>query len=247
MERRDRTLEFSALATAQLAQDLQLLLGIMIACVDSLSHRLGLMPPDPDFEELNEAMDSAFHLSRELLTVVGLHNACGPPVIDLRELVERCRGRIQRVLGDDIRLVMNVERESMLVKATPVHLEWLLLNLAANSRDAMPHGGTLHIEIASMGRCVGPHEGSVRTDRFARLTVRDQGGGITDDVKTRMFEPFFTTKTQATGLGLTSVAVTVRALNGWLYVEVLENIGTVVHVLLPLHSESTRVALSLPV
>ena len=62
-----------------------------------------------------------------------------------------------------------------------------------------------------------------------------------------MFEPFFTTKTQATGLGLTSVAVTVRALNGWLYVEVLENIGTVVHVLLPLHSESTRAALALPV
>jgi signal transduction histidine kinase len=226
-----------------LAHDLQNLLTIIARCSDALSARLlGAAGADRDLTELNETVDRAFDLSRELLAAVGLQQNLEPVVIDVHELLERYRSTMQRFVGERVRITVNAEAAAALVEATPAQLEWILLNLLANGRDAMPEGGVLHIETAWIERWSGPPAASLRRDRYLRLTVRDEGRALTDDVNAAVFAPFFTTKTLGTGLGLTSVAVTVRALEGWLYVETLETFGTSVHVLLPLYPGAGRPA-----
>jgi signal transduction histidine kinase len=239
MDRHDRMLDFSALSTVVLAHDLQNLLAIMAGCVDSLEGRtVGLSEADRDLAVLNEAIDSAFGLARELLAVVGRQQASEPLLIDVHELLQRYRGMLQRLVGASVQLVVTTaDTSGLLIEANPVQLEWVLLNLAANGRDAMPRGGVVHIETASIERWIGPAVGQSRRARFLRLTVRDQGAGLTEDAKVRLFEPFFTTSHLGTGLGLTSVAVTVRALKGWLFLESAEPAGTSVHVILPLYTE----------
>jgi C4-dicarboxylate-specific signal transduction histidine kinase len=239
MQRDDSLVQFSALLTVQLANDLQNLLAIMARCADSLAGRtVGLEGADRDFADLNEAIDGGFRLSRELLALVGRQQTHEPLVIDIHELLERYRPILQRLLGADIQLVVTTsEAKNLLVLATPVQLEWMLLNIAANGRDAMPDGGVLHVDTAAVETWMRPPGGAVRRERYLRLTMRDQGPGFAADVKTRLFEPFFTTKRFGTGLGLTSVVVTVRALKGWLYVENGRPSGTSVHVLLPLYAE----------
>jgi signal transduction histidine kinase len=240
MTRDDKILQFSALATVRVSHDLQNLLAIMTACSNSLAGRsVGVSRSDRDFAELNEAIDSAFRLTRELAEAVGMPRLDEPVIIDLHELLARCTGMIERLLGPGVRLALELTATQTFVQATAVQLEWILLNLAANGRDAMPNGGVVRIETASIDRWTGPQGARVRVERFLRLSVRDTGPGIADDVRARLFEPFFTTKAQRSGLGLTSVAVTVRALKGWLYVESPDSGGTSVHVLLPLFSAST--------
>jgi signal transduction histidine kinase len=235
MGRDDSLRDFSALSTVLLAHDLQNLLAIMAGCVDSLvSRSLGIVRADRDIAELDEALDSAFQLSRELLAVVGLQQTQERLVIDVHDLIERYRGMIERLLGANVNLAVSRAAAVSLVEATAVQLEWMLLNLAANGRDAMPNGGTLHIETSSVDRWVGPRDSPIRAGRYLRLTVRDEGQGIDQEMQARLFEPHFTTRAMGTGLGLTSVAVTVRTLKGWLYVDSPEKGGTSVHVLLPL-------------
>jgi signal transduction histidine kinase len=236
MARDNSLLEFSALSTVQLAHELQNLLAIMSACVDALVGRLG---DDADLTDLSESIDSAFHLSNDILAIVGLQTVREPVLIEVSELLERCRRMLQRIVGKHIELVIEIEETPALIEATPVQLEWMLLNLAANGRDAMPEGGVLHIETAVIERLIGPRELPVRRDPYLRLTVRDEGQGIADATRQRIFEPFFSTDVLGIGLGLTSVAVTVRALKGWLYVESVDNSGTAVHVLLPLYSRAS--------
>jgi two-component system, cell cycle sensor histidine kinase and response regulator CckA len=237
MERNRSILEFSALSTVLLAHDLQNLLSIMAGCVDSLAQRTHVSYADRDFAELTEAIDSGFQLSRELLAAAGLQQPAEPPVIDVHELLARYMGMLQRLVGEKVRFVMSTDASPALVEATPAQLEWILLNLAANARDAiLPDGGVVHLETVRLARWSGQREGPVHGERYLRLTMRDEGSGISDEVKHDVFEPFFTTKEAGTGLGLTSVAVTVRALRGWLYVESPQS-GTSVHVLLPLYLE----------
>ena len=232
MERDDSLLDYSALTTVSLAHNLQNLLSVMARCIDSIAARTpGPARAHRDFSELTAALDGAFRLSRELLAAGGLHDVADPVVVDIGELLVRCRGMLQRLLGDAVHIVLNVRENGLFVEAAPVQLEWMLLNLAANARDSMPEGGVLRIETYSLDEWVGP--GEARARRCACFTVRDEGGGVPDHIQTRLLEPYFTTKPLGTGLGLTSVAMTVRALKGWLYVESTATVGTNVHVVLP--------------
>lgn len=235
VDRRRSFLEFSALSTVILAHDLQNLLSIMAGCVDSLVSRTHFSHADRDFAELNEAIDSGFRLSHELLGAVGLQQAAERLVIDVHELIGLYRGTLQRLVGEKVRFVVKSDTTPALVEATPWQVEWILLNLAANGRDAMPGGGVLRLETTRVEGGSTPGEPGIEGARFLRLTMRDEGGGMNDDIRASMFEPFFTTKARSAGLGLTSVAVTVAALAGLVYVETHESAGTSVHVILPLY------------
>jgi two-component system, cell cycle sensor histidine kinase and response regulator CckA len=241
MERDDSPLEFSALSTLRLAHDLQNLLSVMGSCFDSLTIRcLGINGAERDLSGLDDAIEGAFRVSQELLAAAGLRQTLEPTVFDLHDLLARYHGVLQRMFGDRIRLVVQHDNVDMILLAAPAQVEWMLLNLAANARDAMPDGGVVCIETAAIDRVVGPTDDPIRRQRFVRVTIRDEGHGISDDVRKRMFEPSFTTRVRGTGLGLTSVAMTVRELGGWLYVEGREEEGTSVHVLLPLYGERSQ-------
>jgi PAS domain S-box-containing protein len=121
---------------------------------------------------------------------------------------------LERLLGEHIRLELRPGAPGTLVSADRVQLEQILLNLAANARDAMPEGGTLTIETEELG--LAEHDGSVPPGRQLRLLVRDTGLGMDDRTKARIFEPFFTTKPPGfgTGMGLSTVIGITHDLGG---------------------------------
>jgi CheY-like chemotaxis protein len=140
---------------------------------------------------------------------------------------------VRRLIGEQIRLVTRLDGSPAVVQADPGQLEQVLVNLAVNSRDAMPGGGVLDVEVrrvedaAVFGRAMnGP---------AVLLTVGDTGTGMDDATLARAFEPFFTTKEAGlgTGLGLATVYGIVNQSDGVLWAESAPGRGTRVLVLLP--------------
>jgi signal transduction histidine kinase len=131
------------------------------------------------------------------------------------------------------------------VKADPNQLEQVLMNLALNSRDAMPAGGRLLIETENilLERELREGLGRVPAGRYVRLAVTDKGGGVDAAVLPRIFEPFFTTKAsgKGTGLGLSIVQRIIGLLNGHIAVRSAPGEGTTFMIYLP-HAEKEEAA-----
>jgi PAS domain S-box-containing protein len=109
--------------------------------------------------------------------------------IDLRDVVNRMDIMLRRLLGEQIRLETILAAEPVIVRADPLQLEQVVLNLVLNAREAMPEGGTLTVAVLSNGE-------------EAVLAVADDGTGMDEETQARIFEPFFTTKPLADGSGL---------------------------------------------
>ena len=226
----------SALVTVRLGSDLRALLRLMSNLADSLRQQVAAAEStERDFIELEGAIDSAFHISRELIAV-GEPSRLDHAVVDVNELVAQLEGVLARVLGPQVRLTLRLEATAAIVQAEAVQLEWVFLNLAANSKDAMPNGGNFLVHTASVDRPVGTPS---RMQRFVRVTVTDTGHGLFGDARTRALDPFFSTKEGAAGLGLTSVAMIVRNYQGWLHIE-SHRFGTNIHIHLPALRPLTR-------
>ena len=114
------------------------------------------------------------------------------------------------------------------------HLEQVVANLATNARDAMPRGGTLTIEISLDADEWRNRVTLQRSSRYARLTVRDTGTGISPSTMARLWEPLFTTKRSGTGLGLPIARRLIEQQNGAIFIETKEGAGTAFHIFLPL-------------
>ena len=226
----------SALVTVRLGSDLRALLRLMSKSVESLRQRLAAgESTDRDFIELEGAIDSAFHISRELVAV-GEPSRFDRSVVDVNELVAQLESVLTRILGSKVRLALRLEAVDPLVQAEAVQLEWVFFNLASNSREAMPNGGNFMVHTTSVDRPVGTPS---RMQRFVRVTVTDTGLGLFGDARTRAVDPFFSTKEGAPGLGLTSVAMIVRNFQGWLHIE-SDQSGTSVHIHFPVLGPITR-------
>ena len=171
--------------------------------------------------EISTAADRAGALTRQLLT---FSRAQEPELreIALNELVSGLEPMLTRLIGADVEVEPQLEPELPLVLADPVQLELVLLNLAANARDAMPGGGRLTIRTESAG------------DEVA-LSVADTGTGMDDATRQRVFEPFFTTKKagEGTGLGLANVYGIVLRAGGEIEVQSELGAGTTFRVTLP--------------
>jgi two-component system, cell cycle sensor histidine kinase and response regulator CckA len=234
----------NTLLTVKLAHDLRNLLTIMASCVESIQaigprHRS--VDAEVAFAELDGAIESGFAVSRELLAL-GRTQDAQRSIVDMNELVLQAQGVMQRMLGSKIELALDLHAIDPIVEAEVVHIEWLLLNLVANARDAMPSGGVLKIETASVERAPTVlTEAHALPGRYVHVNVTDTGHSMVRSVADKVFEPFFTTRSGHEGLGLTSVAVTVHALKGRLHVESgSPRVGTSVHVFLPIVSRRLR-------
>jgi two-component system cell cycle sensor histidine kinase/response regulator CckA len=222
----------SRLVTIRLGNDLRALLRLMSLSVQSLRERTAHdVGAERDLVELEGAIDSAYYIARELIST-------DPPqsgqatVADVNEIVAQLEGVLARTLGSRIRLSLRLDAANGLVEAETVQLEWVLLNLAANGRDAMPKGGLFEIQTALVTR---------RADNasYVRVTVTDTGPGLSEDVRARAFEPFVSTREGHAGLGLTSVALIVQRFRGWLDID-SDATGTRVHIHLPSLSRAQR-------
>ncbi|MET0400123.1 MAG: ATP-binding protein [Longimicrobiaceae bacterium] len=179
-------------------------------------------PLRDELREIDRAADRAAGLTRQLLAF-SRREARQPREVDLHALVAGMAAMLRRLIPEDVELALAPDAAPALAWADPGEVEQVLLNLAVNARDAMPHGGRLVVATAR------------GEDGRVALRVRDAGAGIPPELRARIFEPFFTTKDagHGTGLGLATVAAIARRSGGSVEVESEPGRGTVFSVLLP--------------
>ncbi len=194
-------------------------------------------------QQIGQAADRAAALTRQLLAF-GRRQVMQPRLLDVNEIVAHMTKMLGRILGEDIALQLNYYSQPALVHADAGMMEQILLNLAVNSRDAMPKGGLLSIRISAAevgARQIAEHS-EARAGRFVCLSVIDTGCGIKTENLRRIFEPFFTTKEvgKGTGLGLATVYGIVKQHHGWIEVSSELEKGTTFKVFLPASAEVPR-------
>jgi PAS domain S-box-containing protein len=196
--------------------------------------------------EVTRAAERAASLTRQLLAF-SRKQLLQPKVLDVAEVLEHSRGLLERLIGEDIELVTRAEPGVGRVRADPVQLDQVLLNLAVNARDAMPRGGRLVLEAsnADLDDDYAHEHVTVRPGRYVMIAVSDTGVGMDKETQERIFEPFFTTKEKGkgTGLGLSTVYGIVQQSGGyvWVYSEVGR--GTTFKIYLPrVDEEADRLA-----
>jgi CheY-like chemotaxis protein len=164
-----------------------------------------------------------------------------PQVLDLNALIAEVEKMLRRLIGEDIQLAVQASADLHRVKADPSQIQQVLMNLAVNARDAMPHGGKLIIATRNVppGERHGPLTAG-HAHNMVELTMTDTGCGMTPDILAHIFEPFFTTKEQGkgTGLGLATVYGIVAQSGGSIDVHSEPGEGTTFRVFLPRTSGS---------
>jgi len=163
-------------------------------------------------QEIQNAGTSAQNLTNRLLAFSRGQVAQRIPV-DLNETVHRIEGTMRRLVGEGIELVILPGGGLGSVHADPSQLEQVLMNLAANARDAMPKGGKIIIETANIAiedANAGQYP-SMRPGRYVMLSVSDTGTGMDPEIQSRIFEPFFTTKPFGQG----TVSACPRSIASW--------------------------------
>ncbi|MFT3867982.1 MAG: PAS domain S-box protein [Nibricoccus sp.] len=156
---------------------------------------------------------------------------------DLNDLLTHLLKMLRRLIGEHIRLIFSSEAAPLWAEADPGMIEQVIMNLCVNARDAMPRGGDLRIEAASLHLGATEHLGDTenRAGNFICLTVADNGVGMSQDTLARIFEPFFTTKEpgKGTGLGLATVYSIVKQHKGWINVSSVLGQGSAFRIFLP--------------
>jgi PAS domain S-box-containing protein len=204
------------------AHDFNNLLSVILTCVGFAQRELPAdNPVREDVEEIGRAADRAAALTRQLL-MFSRREVVTPQVVDVGALVRDIERLLNRTLSERVALRISIGPDVVPVLIDPAQLEQVLVNLAVNARDAMPHGGTLSIAVNGV-------RGGVR------ITVADDGTGMPPEVRERAFEPFFTTKEagDGTGLGLATVHGVVVDAGGTVDIHSEIGGGTVVAIFLP--------------
>jgi two-component system cell cycle sensor histidine kinase/response regulator CckA len=198
-------------------------------------------PAHKDALAIENAVTRAASLTAQLLAF-SRKQVLRPKVLDLNVVLADVARMLHRLIGKDIELKVVPAPSLGRVKADPGQIEQVILNLAVNSRDAMPHGGKLTIETHN----VELDENDSRNlegappGKYVMLAVSDIGSGMDSETQAHMFEPFFTTKApgKGTGLGLATVYGVVKQSDGWIWVDSEPGRGTTFKIHLPRVEES---------
>jgi PAS domain S-box-containing protein len=189
-----------------------------------------------------DSADRAAKLIQDLLAF-SRRQMISPRLIDLNEIVKGIKNILSRLIGNDIELSVQFTDSKLAVIADGTQIEQVIMNLATNSRDAMPDGGSLYIstELAYIDERFIKTYGYGRAGEYALITFSDTGSGMDEKTKEKIFEPFFTTKEvgKGTGLGLSMVYGIVKQHNGYVNVYSEAGNGTTFRIYLPLMSKET--------
>jgi PAS domain S-box-containing protein len=189
-----------------------------------------------ELQEIARAAQQASALTRQLLAF-SRRQVLHPRVLDLNQIVSSMEGMLQRIIGDDVSVGVKLADGLAHVEADQAQIERVILNLAANARDAMPDGGALTIETGNVeldAAQVAKH-GDGTPGSHVLLAVSDTGTGMDEEVRRHLFEPFYTTKPagQGTGLGLATVFGVVKQSGGGIYVYSEPGRGSTFKIYLP--------------
>jgi two-component system, cell cycle sensor histidine kinase and response regulator CckA len=157
---------------------------------------------------------------------------------DLNDIVENFERFLIRILREDIELIVQHSEKTLPLMADIHQIEHVLMNLASNARDAMPHGGKLTVQLERIGlsKEFAESYGYGTPGVYALLSFADTGMGMTEEIRKKIFEPFFSTKEEGkgTGLGLSIVYGIVKSHNGFINVHSKPGYGTTFKIYLPL-------------
>lgn len=215
------------------AHDFNNMLAVIINYAEFLIAGLSEGSLRDDAYEIQRAAERAAGLTRQLL-VFSRREVVKPSLVDLNGIVEGARSLLTHSLGEHVELETECLNGLWPVEADPGQLEQVLVNLAVNSRDAMPEGGSLTITTTNRSLRAGSVP-PLPAGRYVSLAVTDSGWGMSEEEMEHAFEPFFTTKAkgQGTGLGLATAYGAVERAGG--HIDLRSNVGTgtTVTILLP--------------
>ena len=202
-------------------------------------------------ELLDDATSAAEHGARltSQLLAFARQQPLDPHVINLNDTIDEMSDMLRRSLGEAIELQTRLDPKLSDTIADPVQVHNALLNLTINARDAMPEGGKLVIETSEVDLDADAAEARIDAEpgHYIRVSVRDTGAGMSQEVRAKVLEPFFTTKEvgRGTGLGLSMVHGFAKQSGGFLEVYSEVGFGTAISFYLPLSVESDIAALDL--
>jgi PAS domain S-box-containing protein len=232
---------------AGIAHDFNNLMTVIIGYCYMLLRRL---PPEDPLRNLvtesYKAAEQATTLTRQLVSF-SRQQVMEPKIVDVNRVLIEMEKMLRLLVGENVHLVLKRDPAAGFIRVDPGQMQQILMNLCANARDAMPHGGTL--TIATSPYVVdgnGLSHLGLEPGRYSLLSVTDTGIGMDDATKARIFEPFFTTKGPArgTGLGLPVVYGIVQQSRGQIEVSSELGHGTTFNIYLPLVEESAESAAS---
>jgi PAS domain S-box-containing protein len=194
-------------------------------------------PIECKLQEILSAARRAAQLTRQLLAF-SRKQVQALRVVELNPVIADITNTLHRLIGEDIELVFLPGNALGRVRVDPIQVEQILMNLAANARDAMPLGGRITIETTAMQlteEYVQRKHAIIPTGQYVLVTVSDTGSGIAANHLTHIFEPFYTTKPsgKGTGLGLATVYGIVKQNGGFIWAYSESGMGTVFKVYLP--------------
>jgi PAS domain S-box-containing protein len=199
-------------------------------------------PVSADVLEMNRAGQSAAALTRQLLTF-SRRQVVQREVLDVNGVLSNVHKMLQRLIGDQIELVLELGPDLRRIEADASQLEQVIVNLAVNARDAMEKGGRLILETAHVDVPAGSdvRRNALAPGSYVMLRVTDTGCGMTADVQAHVFEPFFTTKEpgKGTGLGLSTVYGIVKQSGGTILLDSAPGRGTSFRIFLPVVERRT--------
>jgi signal transduction histidine kinase/ActR/RegA family two-component response regulator len=229
-----QTMEAVGRLSGGLAHDFNNMLSVILSQAELVLEELGPQHPlVDDLERIREAARRSADLTGQLLAFARRQTAT-PQVLDLNQAISKLLDMLERLIGENIALSFQPGEALWLLRIDPSQVDQLLVNLCVNARDAIADTG--HITLSCTNVRLGGGAEAAGGD-YVRLSVSDDGKGMSPDVQERMFEPFFTTKGQGkgTGLGLATVYGVVKQNRGNIHVRSEVGRGTRIDIDLPRH------------
>jgi len=234
--RQAQKMEAVGLLAGGISHDFNNLLMVILGNTDLLLDQSQSEKQQRYLSEIKKATSRAAHLTQQLLAF-SRKQVLYPTILDLNEVVREVGSILQRLIGEDIRVVMDLKTGLGAVRADRGQIEQILMNLATNARDAMPNGGqfTIRTENAKLDASDVARHSYIKPGSYTRIIVSDNGAGMSREAQARVFEPFFTTKPlgRGTGLGLATVYGIVKQSGGYIWISSTLGAGASFDIYLP--------------
>ena len=241
--RQAQKLESIGTLAGGVAHDFNNILTVIIGAAALLELNVADDPEQMELvAQISHSAERATKLTQSLLAF-SRKQAINKQPEDVGSVVTTMQDFFGRIIGEDILLTTYLPDEALMVTIDRGQIEQVLMNLAINARDAMPHGGVLDIVVSPV-----ENDGTqldlegCRYGHYALITVSDTGEGIDPETAKRIFEPFFTTKLlgKGTGLGLSMAYGIIRQHDGVIQVESTQGEGATFKIYLPLRDQSEK-------